>query len=81
MKLNVKKFAEICGVSVRTLKYYDEIGLLKPNEVDDKNEYRFYNRTAFCCMQEILFYRELVFYLKDIADILSSPNSKKNREF
>ncbi len=74
MKLNVKKFAELCGVSVRTLHYYDEIGLLKPDEVDEQTGYRFYGEAAFCRMQEILFYRELDFSLKAIAGILSSPN-------
>ncbi len=77
MKLNVKKFGELCGVSVRTLHYYDEIGLLKPDEVDEQTGYRFYGDKAFCCMQEILFYRELDFPLRDIADILSSPNYDK----
>ncbi len=74
MKLNVKKFAELCGVSVRTLHYYDEIGLLKPDFVDEQSGYRFYGDEAFARMQEILFYRELDFSLRDIADILASPN-------
>ncbi len=51
MKLNVKKFAELCGVSVRTLHYYDEIDLLKPDEIDGQNGYRFYGDKAFCRMQ------------------------------
>ena len=37
MKMQIKEFAELTGVSVRTLHYYDEIGLLKPSEVDAKN--------------------------------------------
>ena len=43
MKMQIKEFAELTGVSVRTLHYYDEIGLLKPSEVDAQNGYRFYD--------------------------------------
>ena len=43
MKMHIKEFAELTGVSVRTLHYYDEIGLLKPSSVDKQNGYRFYD--------------------------------------
>lgn len=46
MKLQIKEFAELTGVSVRTLHYYDEIGLLKPCYVDEQNGYRFYDETS-----------------------------------
>ena len=59
MKLQIKEFAEFVGVSVRTLHYYDEIGLLKPCYVDEQNGYRFYDEASLGRMQEILFYREL----------------------
>ncbi len=77
MKLNVKKFADLTGVSVRTLHYYDEIGLLNPEFVDEYTGYRFYGEKSFEKMQEILFYRELDFPLKEIKKILSSPNYNK----
>ncbi len=77
MKLNVKKFADLVGVSVRALHYYDEIGLLKPDFVNGQNGYRYYGNAAFCRMQEILFYRELDFSLKDIAEILSANSYTK----
>ncbi|MBQ2537888.1 MAG: MerR family transcriptional regulator [Ruminococcus sp.] len=67
------------GVSVRTLHYYDEIGLLKPSEVDAQNGYRFYDERSLERMQEILFYRELDFSLKTIAQILSSPDYDKQQ--
>ena len=73
MKLQIRAFAELTGVSVRTLHYYDEIGLLAPAFVDDRTGYRFYNETSLERMQEILFYRELGFPLKDICRILASP--------
>ena len=53
MKMQIKEFAELTGVSVRTLHYYDEISLLKPSEVDAQTGYRFYDENAFERMQEI----------------------------
>ena len=79
MKLQIKEFAELTGVSVRTLHYYDEIGLLKPCYVDKQNGYRFYDENSLERMQEILFYRELDFSLKSIAEILASPNYDKRQ--
>ena len=75
----IKEFAEFTGVSVRTLHYYDEIGLLTPAFVDRSTGYRFYDENSILRMQEILFYRELDFSLKSIGEILSSPNYDKNK--
>lgn len=77
MKMQIKEFAKLTGVSVRTLHYYDEIGLLKPFSVDEQNGYRFYDERCLERMQEILFYRELDFPLKEIQAILSSPDYDK----
>lgn len=77
MKMHIKEFAELTGVSVRTLHYYDEINLLKPFSVDEQNGYRFYDERCLERMQEILFYRELDFPLKEIQTILSSPDYDK----
>ncbi len=77
MKMHIREFAKLTGVSVRTLHYYDEIGLLKPSFVDEQNGYRFYDEGCLERMQEILFYRELDFPLKDIAEILYSPDYDK----
>ena len=77
--MQIKEFAEFTGVSVRTLHYYDEIGLLTPAFVDKTTGYRFYDEKSLLCMQEILFYRELDFSLKSIGEILSSPNYDKSR--
>ena len=79
MKMQINEFAKLAGVSVRTLHYYDEIGLLKPAFVDEQNGYRFYDETSLERMQEILFYRELDFELKNIAEILSSPDYDKQK--
>ena len=75
--MHIKEFAKLTGVSVRTLHYYDEIGLLRPAFVDEKNGYRDYDEKSLERMVEILFYRELEFPLKSIADILSSPDYDK----
>ena len=77
MKMPIKEFARLSGVSVRTLHYYDEIGLLRPASVDEQTGYRFYDESSLLRMQEILFYRELDFPLKSIAEILSSPHYSK----
>lgn len=78
MNMQIKEFAKLTGVTVRTLHYYDEIGLLKPSSVDEQNGYRFYDENCLERMQEILFYRELDFPLKEIRTILSSPEYDKN---
>ena len=74
MKMLIKEFAQRTGVSVRTLHYYNEIGLLVPACVDKNTGYRYYDEKSLLRMQEILFYRELDFSLKSIGQILSSPN-------
>lgn len=79
MKMQIKEFAKLTGVSVRTLHYYDEIGLIKPALVDAQNGYRFYDENSLLRMQEILFYRELDFPLKSILEILSSPDYDKQK--
>ena len=70
MKMQINEFAKLTGVSVRTLHYYDEIGLLKPAFVDNQNGYRFYDEDSLERMQEILFYRELDFELKSILQFI-----------
>ena len=79
MKMLVKDFAKLCGVSVRTLHYYDEIGLLKPSSVDEWTGYRYYDEYSLLRMQEIMFYRELDFSLKSISQIISSPEYNKEK--
>ena len=77
--MHIKEFAKLCGVSVRTLHYYDEIGLLKPAFVDEQNSYRFYDEKSLMRIQEILFFKELDFPLKSISEILSSPDYDKQK--
>lgn len=69
----VKQLSDLAGVSVRTLHYYDEIGLLHPTKVG-ANSYRYYDDEALLQLQQILFYRELGLELLQIKDILESPD-------
>ncbi|SFF71775.1 MerR family transcriptional regulator [Streptococcus equinus] len=72
----VKEMSQISGISVRTLHYYDQIGLLSPSFIGE-NGYRFYDMDAFERLQEILLFRELEFPLKKIKEILSDPSYDK----
>ena len=79
MKMMINEFAKFTGVSVRTLHYYDEIGLLVPAWVEKSSGYRFYDEKSLLRMQEILFWRELDFPLRSIIEILSSPDYDKEK--
>lgn len=68
----VKQLADLAGVSVRTLHYYDEIALLKPSAVGD-NGYRYYEDDEMFRLQQILFFRELDLSLNEIRDLMDSP--------
>jgi MerR family transcriptional regulator, thiopeptide resistance regulator len=65
----VKQISEMAGVSIRTLHYYDEIGLLKPSVIGE-NSYRYYDDEALLRLQQILLYREMEIGLLQIKDIL-----------
>lgn len=69
----ISQVASLTGVSTRTLQYYDEIGLLKPSETT-KSGYRLYDDDALQALQQILFFKELDFKLKEIKDILEKPD-------
>ncbi len=69
----VKQIAKISGVSVRTLHYYDEIGLFKPSAVTEAG-YRLYDDEALSRLQSILFFRELGFSLGEIKRIVENPD-------
>ncbi|MFC4024826.1 MerR family transcriptional regulator [Oceanobacillus longus] len=72
MEYTVNKLAKISGVSGRTLRYYDQIGLLKPARINSSG-YRIYGQKEVDLLQQILFYRELEVSLEEIADILNEP--------
>jgi DNA-binding transcriptional MerR regulator len=76
MAYTVKQVAAISGVSVRTLHFYHETGLLRP-AFCGPNSYRFYEEPQLLTLQQILFYRELGFELKHIKKILGQPDFEK----
>ncbi len=69
----VKEISELTGISVRTLHYYDEIGLLKPTEKSDAG-YRLYDDKALETLQQILFFREFDIPLKEIKAVMENPS-------
>ncbi|WP_343252706.1 MerR family transcriptional regulator [Ligaoa zhengdingensis] len=73
MKRTVKQVADLCGVSVRALHHYDQIGLLHPAETTPAG-YRLYGDEELARLQQILFFRELEFPLKEIQRILDNPS-------
>ena len=73
----VNEVSKLAGVSIRTLQYYDKIGLLKPTQYTESG-YRLYDDTALETLQQILLFRELEFPLKEIRAILSRPDFDRN---
>ncbi|MEI5992939.1 MerR family transcriptional regulator [Candidatus Enterococcus mansonii] len=73
MDYTIKKVAELSGISTRTLRYYDEIDLLKPAHINSSG-YRIYSTKELDRLQQILFYRSLDMKLDDIQKLLSTPD-------
>lgn len=76
--MTIREVSRLAGVSVRTLQYYDKIGLLHPSKYSDTG-YRLYEDTALEQLQQILLFRELGFPLKDIKNIIQSPDFDRNK--
>lgn len=73
MEYTINKLAKMAGVTTRTLRWYDECGLLKPHRISS-NGYRVYGQSEINRLQQILFYRELGLELSEIGRILSEKN-------
>lgn len=73
----VKEISNITGISIRTLHYYDEIGLLKPTDKSDVG-YRLYDDKALEQLQQILFFREFDIPLKEIKAVMENPALDRN---
>jgi DNA-binding transcriptional MerR regulator len=73
MEYTVQKLGQIAGISTRTLRYYDEIGLLQPARINSSG-YRIYGQAEVDKLQQILFYRELGLSLDNIKEIITSPS-------
>jgi MerR family transcriptional regulator, thiopeptide resistance regulator len=72
MRYTVRQLADLAGVSPRTLHFYDQIGLLKPDAYGE-NRYRYYGEAALLRLQQILFFKELDFSLTDIRATIDRP--------
>lgn len=73
MEYKIQELADLAGISSRTLRYYDRIGLLKPGRVHS-NGYRVYGGAEVDLLQQILLYREMDVPLEEISKILHAPN-------
>ena len=78
--MTVKQVSTLTGVSVRTLQFYDEIGLFQPTEMTEAG-YRLYDEHALEVLQQILFFKELDFTLKEIKAIMENPQFNKAAAF
>lgn len=78
MTYTIKKIADIAGISIRTLHHYDQIELLKPEGVSSSG-YRLYSDSDLEKLQQILFLKELDFDLKEIKNIIESPDYDKRK--
>ena len=76
--MTVNEVSKLTGVSIRTLQYYDKIGLLKPAKYTESG-YRLYDDTALEMLQQILLFKELEFSLKEIKEIISRPDFDRNK--
>jgi len=73
MTYTIKEIADLAGATTRTIRYYDEIGLLDPALTGD-NGYRYYDQDSLLRLQQILFFRELDVPLKEIEIIMNRPS-------
>ncbi|SHO51468.1 MerR family transcriptional regulator [Anaerocolumna xylanovorans] len=73
MEYSILKLSKTAGISTRTLRYYDSIGLLKPLRISSSG-YRIYGEKEVSLLQQILFYKELGFGLEDIRAIVLKPD-------
>jgi len=74
--MKISEVAKLTGITVRTLHYYDEIGLLKPSEITESG-YRLYSKDSLETLQQILFFKELDFPLNEIKEIMTNTNYNK----
>lgn len=76
--MTVNEVSKLTGVSIRTLQYYDSIGLLKPTKYTESG-YRLYDDTSLERLQQILLFKELEFPLKEIKTIIDAPGFDKSK--
>jgi len=78
MEYTVQKLGNLAGISARTLRYYDEVGILKPARINSSG-YRIYGQEEVDRLQQILFYKELGVSLEEIKKIVNSPSFDRRK--
>jgi DNA-binding transcriptional MerR regulator len=78
VEYTIRKLGQLAGISTRTLRYYDEIGILKPARINSSG-YRIYGQNEVDRLQQILFYRELGVSLESIKEIISASSFDRAR--
>lgn len=78
MEYTIQKLSQIAGVSTRTLRYYDEIGILKPARINS-SKYRIYGQAQVDLLQQILFYREMGVSLDTIKEIITAQDFNEEK--
>ena len=79
---SIGQVSKLCNISQKTLRYYDKIGLIKPDKVDDSNNYRYYSRETLLFVPVIKYYKQMGFKLEEMQELLgSSSYSRHIRKF
>lgn len=79
---SIGQVSKICNISQKTLRYYDKIGLIKPDKVDDSNNYRYYSRETLLFVPVIKYYKQMGFKLEEMQELLGgSSYSRHVRKF
>ncbi len=73
--LRIGQFAELCQISVSALRYYDQIGLLQPEQVDEENGYRYYTLRQVTRLNQILLFKDMGLSLDEIGQLLATDHT------
>lgn len=76
IRLTIGEFSKFCQVTVKTLKHYEKMGLLVPNEVDEWTRYRYYDVSQMRQLNGILRLKSMGFTLEEIRDLLDEGTHK-----
>jgi DNA-binding transcriptional MerR regulator len=77
----IGEVSKLCNIPIRTLRYYDDIGLLKPEKISPETNYRYYSMEGIRKIPLIKYYKQLGFKLDDIREMLERPNFKKLEDY
>ena len=81
MKFKIGEFSKLCQVTVKTLRHYEEIGLMIPVEVDEWTGYRYYDISQLRCMSRIVYLKQLGFSLEEISELFADGKEFPDAEF